>query len=524
MIKFSIISITSRSISFEIENDKYFYTENNINIYLNNNKIDEINTNVFTIKNLNPMSEYSILLEDSKTKETSEKIIVRTKDETSLINVKNVGAKGNGKVIDTAYIQAAIEICPKNGRIFFPKGKYLTGPIFLKSNITLEFDKDAILLGLDKREKYPILPGLLKSNLDDKDYYIASWEGEAADSFASLITGINVDNVNIIGEGTIDGNANFNTWWYKAKTKKIAWRPRTLFLNGCKNILVEGITIKNSPSWTIHPLMCEGLKFINLNIKNPKEAPNTDGLDPESCKDVLILGTKFSVGDDCIAIKSGKFSISKKYSIPSENIYIRNCIMEYGHGAVVIGSEMSCGVKNVFIEKCIFNSTDRGIRIKTRRGRGSKGIIDEIYASKIKMNKVLTPFTINCFYFCDIDGKTEYVWSKEKLPIDERTPYVGNIYFKDINCENAEVAAGFIYGLPEKKIESVNLENVHVHFSENAKPNYAEMLSFIEPMCKNGFYFNNIKHLKLKNVTLENEATEPFIKDNIDTQEIIKGE
>lgn len=132
MIKLSIISITSRSISFEIENDKYFYTENNINIYLNNDKIDEINTNVFTIKNLNPMSEYSILLEDSKTKETSEKIIVRTKDETSLINVKNVGAKGNGKVIDTAYIQAAIEICPKNGRIFFPKGKYLTGPIFLK--------------------------------------------------------------------------------------------------------------------------------------------------------------------------------------------------------------------------------------------------------------------------------------------------------------------------------------------------------------------------------------------------------
>lgn len=516
MIKFTIISITSRTITLEIENNECFYTNNKINVYLNDVNTYEISTNVFTIKDLEAASEYAIFLEDSSTKEISEEIIVKTKGETAVENVKDFGAKGDGERIDTTYIQTAIDVCPEGGRVLFTEGIYLTGPIFLKSNITLELGKEAILLGVKEREKYPVLPGILTLPEKNEDYYLSSWEGEAADSFASLITGINVKNVSIIGEGTIDGNADFDTWWHEAKSKRIAWRPRTIFLNGCKNILIEGITVKNSPSWTLHPLMSENLKFINLDIQNPKDAPNTDGLDPESCKNVLILGTKFAVGDDCIAIKSGKFSTSRKYAVPSEKLYIRNCMMEYGHGAVVIGSEMSGGVKNVYVEKCIFSNTDRGIRIKTRRGRGSTGIIDEIHASRIKMNKVLTPFTINCFYFCDADGKTEYVWSKEKLPVDERTPHVGNIYFKDIICKDSEVMAGFMYGLPERKIESVTMEDIHVHFAEYAKADYPEMLSFSEPMCRKGFYFNNIKYLKLKNITLENEEGETFTKLNID--------
>ncbi len=136
----------------------------------------------------------------------------------------------------------------------------------MKSNITLELSKDAVLLGANDRNLYPILPNTIKSQNSDEELYLATWEGEAAECFASLITGINIENVNIIGEGTIDGNANFETWWKEHKIKKGAWRPRTVFLNQCKNILIEGLTIKNSPAWTIHPFQSENLKFINLTI------------------------------------------------------------------------------------------------------------------------------------------------------------------------------------------------------------------------------------------------------------------
>ncbi|SHE71451.1 Polygalacturonase [Thermoanaerobacter uzonensis DSM 18761] len=518
-MKFEIVSVTSRTITIEIESDGYFYAPNKIYVYVNGRKIMEAHTNVVTIKDLLPDTKYELFLEDAVTGEKSEKIEIKTMKETFVANAKNFGAKGDGISLDTSAIQSAIYACPEGGRVFIPEGIYLTGPLFLKSNITLELSRGAVLLGVKDRALYPILPAVLKSSDSKNKFYLGTWEGDAAECYASLITGINVENVNIIGEGTIDGNADFETWWKDPKVKRGAWRPRTIFLNNCRNILVEGITIKNSPAWTIHPFQSENLKFINLTIENPKDSPNTDGLNPEACKNVLILGCKFSVGDDCIAIKAGKFNMAQDLGRSTEEVFVRNCYMEYGHGGVVIGSEMSGGVKKVYVEKCIFNNTDRGIRIKTRRGRG--GFIDEIHADKIRMNRVKTPFTINSFYFCDSDGKTEYVWSKEKLPIDERTPYIGNIYFKDIGCTNTQVAAGFMYGLPERKIEKVIMENIYVHFDENAKADYPEMLSFVEPMCKNGFYFNNVKYLKLKNVKVEKAETEPFIKLNIDEEEIL---
>lgn len=488
-----------------------------MNLYINNERISEINTNVYTIKDLNQDTEYIIYIEEISKKDASEKVKVKTLSESYVINVKDFGAKGNGIELDNAALQAAIAACPLDGRIMVPKGKYLLAPIFLKSNITIELEEGAVLLGAQDRNKYPILPRMIKGS-SKEECFLGSWEGDPADCFASLITGINVENVKIIGNGIIDGNASIDNWWFNAKKKRIAWRPRTIFLVGCKNILVESVTVKNSPSWTIHPLMSEELKFINLNIENPNDSPNTDGLDPESCKNVHILGVNFSVGDDCIAIKSGKIFISKINTIPSQHIYIRNCNMNFGHGAVVLGSEMSSGIKNVYVENCLFNETDRGIRIKTRRGRGDTAIIDEIYARNLKMNKVCTPFTINCFYFCDIDGKTEYVWSKEKLPVDDRTPYIGNIYLKNITCLNAQVAAGFMYGLPEKKIKKVKMENIYVNFDAKAEAGEPDMLSFIEPMCKNGFYFNNIEELELKDVVVENSATDQIIKLNIDKE------
>ena len=201
----------------------------------------------------------------------------------------------------------------------------------------------------------------------------------------------------------------------RSKKRQTAWRPRSIFLNQCKNIVFEGIKIQNSPSWTVHPFYSDNLKFLNLEIVNPKNSPNTDGIDPESCKNVDIIGVKFSVGDDCIAIKSSKIYMGKRLRKPSANLNIRNCYMEHGHGGVVIGSEIAGGVQNVLIEKCIFKGTDKGIRVKTRRGRGKDSIINGITAENIYMDEVKVPFVINAFYFCDPDGKTKYVWTKDAL-------------------------------------------------------------------------------------------------------------
>ena len=194
---------------------------------------------------------------------------------------------------------------------------------------------------------------------------------------------------------------------------------------------------------------------------------------------------------------------------PSKNFYIRHCSMKYGHGGVVIGSEMSGGVENVHIEKCDFYKTDKGIRIKTRRGRGENGVIDGIYAENISMNEVKVPFVINCFYFCDPDGKTEYVYTKEKLPVDERTPSIKNIEFKNIKAENTKICAGYLYGLPEKPIENVKFKDVEIDFTkEEVTPEVPAMMSFIEEEAKTGLFIENVEGISLENLEIKNNIGE----------------
>lgn len=521
VLKLKIISITARTISFEIINRHCFFTPEKVDIYLNGELISTTKVNVYTIRDLEPDTEYKLYLVDRTGRQKSEDIYVKTKPESVIVDVKDFGAKGDGKTIDTRAIQAAIAACPPNGRVLIPRGIYLTGPIFLKSNITFHLEKGSVLIGAKTRDKYPIMPGVLESQDRRQSYYLGSWEGQYSDTFASLVNGIDIENVNIIGEGTIDGNADFDTWWFDPKTKRIAWRPRVIFLTGCKNIVCEGIKIKNSPSWTIHPLKSQDLKFINIDIQNPKDSPNTDGINPESCNNVLIAGVVFSVGDDCIAIKSGKLNHTNYIEPASENISIRNCHMKYGHGAVVIGSEMSGGVKGIYVENCLFENTDRGIRIKTRRGRGNRGVIDDIYVKNISMNSVLTPLVINAFYNCDIDGKTEYVWTKEILPIDEGTPSIEKISIENVKCIDAQIAAAFVYGLPEKKIEKIYMKDIYIHLASDAKSDYPAMMDFIEPTSRSGLYFNNVRYLKLDNVDVENALTEQVIMENVDKYEII---
>ena len=252
-------------------------------------------------------------------------------------------------------------------------------------------------------------------------------------------------------------------------------------------------------------------------MENPKDSPNTDGCDPESCKNVDIIGVDFSVGDDCIAIKSGKIYMGKTYKKPSENFNIRNCSMNFGHGAIVLGSEMSGGIKNITVSQCLFNHTDRGLRIKTRRGRGKDAIIDGITFENIKMDDVLTPLVINMFYYCDPDGHTEYVYSKEKYPVDDRTPYLGKFYFKDIVCENVNVAAGTFYGLPELGIKSISLENIDFKYSDNPVEGRPAMMDFLDPMKGKGLIFYNVDEVNIKNVKFENFKDVEYSFENVKT-------
>jgi polygalacturonase len=217
-----------------------------------------------------------------------------------------------------------------------------------------------------------------------------------------------------------------------------------------------------------------------------------------------IIGVDFSVGDDCIAIKSGKYEIGMKHRKPSEQIVIRNCRMRYGHGAVVLGSEMSGGIKDLSVSKCLFVDTDRGLRVKTRRGRGESAVIDGIYFENIKMEGVLTPLVINMFYNCDpLDGKTEYVYSKATLPVDSRTPYLGQFTFRNIVCTGVHVAAGYFYGLPEQPIGGVTIENVSFAYADNRESGYPAMMCHIDKMEGTGLHFHYVNKVVLHNVELK---------------------
>ncbi|NLM13348.1 MAG: glycoside hydrolase family 28 protein [Epulopiscium sp.] len=500
-MNFDIIFKTSRKICIEIKNYGIFYTNKPYTVLLNGEQYMVSNKVVQTIKGLKPDTEYTLQIVNEEG--SSEVVRFKTDYEFVTLNVRKFGAKGDGINDDTICIQAAINACPKDGRVYIPKGVYRISSLFLKSDITIDIDDEAVLSAFTEREKFPILPGLIESYDETSEYNLGTWEGNPLDMFASIITGINVSNVVITGGGTLDGNASFENWWYKDGREKTggAFRPRMIFLNHCENITVHGIKVQNSPAWNLHPYFSNNTRWIDLTVLNPKDSPNTDGMDPESVNGLEVVGVYFSLGDDCIAVKSGKFYMGHKYKVPSQNIEIRQCYMCYGHGSVTLGSEMAAGVKNLVCKQCIFENTDRGLRIKTRRGRGNDAVIENILFEDIKMDGVLTPFVVNSFYWCcDPDGRSEYVRCKDPLPVDERTPFIKQLAFKNIEAHNAHVAASFIYGLPEAKIEEVSFENVSIDFAENPTPDYPAMMADVEPCTKKGIYINNVKKLILKNV------------------------
>ena len=508
-MKFHVLTLTSVSACFELDNTLPYYADAPFDVAVNGAPaLKDIRTNVFSLFDLTPDTEYTVTVGDDS-------LSFRTKTETVCINVKDVGAKGDGVTDDTVMLQAAINLCPAGGRVTVPAGTYCTRPLVLKSDLTLELKKDAILLGDTVEDHYPLLPGSIIDPVTDEEFHISSWEGSPTVCHQSFISAHYAKNITIVGQGVIDGNAVNSTWWQNVKERKTG-RPKLVFFNHCQHVLFHGIIGRNSAAWNFHPFFCQDVGFYNIAVEAPKDSPNTDGTDPESCDDVRYIGVRFSVGDDAIAIKAGKMYMGMKYKTPATRHLVRTCLMEYAHGAMVLGSEMSGGVKDLTVSQCYFSHTDRGMRIKTRRGRGKYAIIDGVEFSNIKMENVMCPFVINMYYFCDPDGHDEIVWSKLPQPIDDGTPYLGSFYFKDIQCTDCEWAAGYFYGLPEQPVGSVTLENVSFTVKPDASWGQPAMMDFVPEERKRGLFFNCVKKVCLKNVSVSGQAGDEVITINVE--------
>ncbi len=357
-------------------------------------------------------------------------------DAAKVCDAQATGAKGDGHTKDTAAIQAAIDACSAagGGTVRLKAGTYVSAPLELKSHVTLHLDKGATLLGSPDFADYPVRAD-------------APWRR------VSLLHADHAVDIGITGEGTVDGNGKL--WWdAKAARKKgepEAPRPLLIDLTNSKQILVEGVTLQNSPQYNLTTFLCDGLTVRGVTILNPaKGAPNTDGIDPFSTSHVLIEHTTIDTGDDNIAIKSGLVERGEP-NVASTDIVIRDCTLRAGHG-LSIGSETAGGVRNVTVERVSFSGTRQGIRIKSARGRGND--LGPFRYKDITMDGVETPIQITAYY-------TGAIADDKGQPMAEHTPR-----FHDITIENLRAVgaarAGVIQGLPESPIARVTLRNVSI--------------------------------------------------------------
>lgn len=503
---------TARYAVIEIKDGGRYYTKKPYRVCVNGEEKLIAEKTVVSLNHLVPDKKQNVEVFDGS--EKVGEVSFKTDKEFVTLDVKRFGAKGDGVQDDTPFIQAAIMACPENSRVLITEGVYRITSLFLKSHLRLELENGAELKAFTDPEKFAVLPGMIQSYDEEDQYNLGSWEGNPLNIYSGIICGVDVEDVVIYGQGTINGNASKQDWW--GRKYREVFRPRLFFINHCKDVTLTGVTVCNSPSWTLHPYFSENLKFVDLFIKNPADSPNTDGCDPESCKNVDILGVHFSVGDDCIAVKSGKIYMGKKYKKPSENLMIRQCLMEDGHGAVTLGSEMAGGIVNLTVEDCVFSHTDRGLRIKTRRGRGKDAIISNITFRNIDLDHVMTPLVTNCFYFCDPDGRTPYVQSRELFPVDDKTPVIKKMVFENMVCTNCHVAAAYFEGLPEQKIEEIVMRNITFSYAENPIEGVPAMSEGVARSTKRGLYAGNVAKLTLENIKIEGQDGIDYEFDGVD--------
>jgi DNA sulfur modification protein DndE len=418
------------------------------------------------------------------------------------IQITAYGAKCDGIFLNTNAIQQAIDACNKigGGTVLVPRGLWLTGAIVLKSNVNLCVSKEAILQFSSNSADYPL--------------FQTNWEGLEAIRAQSPIYAKDAENIGITGSGVIDGagqawrpvkkdkvtspewkalvasggvlNDAKNMWYptqraldgskmdrpgviaagfnlQKAEAIKEFLRPNMVSLVSCKKVLLEGVTFQNSPAWCIHPLLTQHITLRNLTVRNPWNAQNGDGVDFESCRYVLVENSTFDVGDDGICIKSGRDEEGRKRGVPTEDVIIRGCTVFHGHGGFVVGSEMSGGARNIFVDNCNFLGTDIGLRFKTTRGRG--GVVEKIYMTNIRMNNIGGAAILFDMYYMGKDPLTMFSGEgepvMENLPVDEGTPQFRDLHINGVVCQGAETAI-MVRGLPEMNIKDITIENVSI--------------------------------------------------------------
>jgi len=433
-------------------------------------------------------------------------------------NILTYGSKADGITLNTVSINKAIDACSKKGGgvVLVPAGLWNTGPIVLKSNVNLHLQKGAVLQFTDDFSQYPLVEG--------------NWEGLPQMRNQSPISAEGQQNIGITGSGIIDANGDAwrmvkkekltesqwkklvasggistdgRTWYPSAKALKGSLlknpgviepgktaafydsvkdflRPNLLVLTKCKKILLEGVIIQNSPAWCLHPIMSEHLTVRNVTVKNPWYAQNGDGIDVESCKNVLIENSTFDVGDDALCMKSGRDEAGRQRGMPTENVIIRNCIVYHAHGGFVVGSEMSGGARNIHVSNCTFIGTDIGLRFKTTRGRG--GVVENIYIKDIYMKDIPGEAILFDMYYMAKDpvpltGEKREAPKVELLPVTEGTPVFKDIYVSNVVCNGAEKGI-FIRGLPEMHIKNIRLENMVIQANRGIDCSEATGITF----------------------------------------------
>ena len=439
------------------------------------------------------------------------------------LNVLDFDACNDGSQLATEALQAAIDEANRlgGGTVLIPAGVYLTGPICLKSKVRLHTEQGALILFSPDFSLYPIID--------------ASFEGLDTKRCQSPISAQGAHDIAITGRGSFNGSGDAwrpvkkaklteSQWnkkvasggilsddekvWYPTEGAKYAvtlckdqnvpegvsseeeWefihaflRPVMVNLIECKNILLEGVCFENSPAWNLHTLMFENLVLNNLTVRNPWYSQNGDGVDVESCKNVLIKDCSFDVGDDAICMKSGKNEDGRRRGIPAENVIVDGCTVYHGHGGFVVGSEMSGGVKNVSVSNCLFCGTDVGLRFKSTRGRG--GVVQNIYIKGINMIDIPNEALLFDLFY---GGKGAGEETDEEIAqrmgamipaVTEETPQFNDIFIEDVVCRGAKRPIYF-NGLPEMPIRNVTLQHIRMTGGSNSQFNKVENLTLVD--------------------------------------------
>jgi polygalacturonase len=433
-----------------------------------------------------------------------------------MINIRDLGAIGDGKADNTAIFSKAI---PKDSKIVVPAGTYLTGPIRLRSGVNLHLEEGAIILFTDDFTHFrPV-----KSR----------WEGVECYGYSPCVYAENLQDVSITGKGIIDGNGSL--WWKEFKRLKqgekkpatildnefiklntgidlsdcggggigsFFFRPPLIQFNKCQNVLLKDFTTRNSPFWNTHILYCKDVTIKNVTFQNPDTGVNGDGLDIDSCDGINILDCNFDVNDDCLCFKSGIGKDGMRVNKPCENVTVKNCNMLRGHGSVVMGSETAAGIRNIEISDCVFHGTDRGIRLKSRRGRA--GTVENITLNNITMNGVGCPIVMNLYYECGAKPEEiSYLSDRNFQQVTNTTPHVKNIKITNVTANNAQSAASVFLGLPESPIENVLFDNVKITMAKDCKPFRPAMAFGMEAMKGQGLIADNVKNFIQRNTCIE---------------------